>query len=226
MKKFFSLFLTFLLIVFFMPINAQIKLGLQSGINLADFNAEPSQAGYETSMRTGFMVGGIFNYDFTPIIGLQVEPAFIQKGASLDISTIQEGMNIEVEGTFSANYFDIPFLLKASFGNQQVRPFILAGASIALLLGDIKINIDKVIADGMDVTNLIPGEAKEQIQKAKSSDFVLNFGGGVLFPVGEVDIIIEGQYNLGLKDVKDEPNDNSKIKNKGVQFKVGVLFSL
>jgi hypothetical protein len=135
-------------------------------------------------------------------------------------------MNIEVEGTFSANYFDIPFLLKASFGNQQVRPFILAGASIALLLGDIKINIDKVIADGMDVTNLIPGEAKEQIQKAKSSDFVLNFGGGVLFPVGEVDIIIEGQYNLGLKDVKDEPNDNSKIKNKGVQFKVGVLFSL
>ncbi len=225
MKKFFFLFLGSLMIIFIIPTNAQIKLGLQSGINLADLNFDPLLSDYETSNRTGYMIGGIFNYEFTSVLSLQVEPTYIQKGASLDISIVEDGMNIEAEATYSANYIDIPVLLKASFG-KSVRPFLLAGTSIGLLLGDVKINIDKVTANGQDVTSHIPGEAKEHIQQSKSLDFLLNFGGGVEIPVGEVNIIIEGQYNLGLSDINDEPNDNTKIKNKGIQLKAGVLFSL
>jgi len=65
------------MIIFVIPTNAQIKLGMQSGINLADLNIDPLPSDNETSNRTGFMIGGIFNYDFTSILSLQVEPTYI-----------------------------------------------------------------------------------------------------------------------------------------------------
>jgi len=226
MKKFFLLSLTFLLAFFVLPINAQVKLGLQAGVNLADISMDPTPTGLETSLRTGLLFGGILNYNFSPLLSLQVEPAYIQKGAAVDASMTEDGVNIKIEATFSANYVDIPVLLKASFGNQQIKPFLLAGASVAFLLGDVKLNIDKATANGQDVTNILTKEQKEQIQKSKSTDFVLNFGAGVLIPIGQADIFIEGQYNLGLTNVNDEPGDNTKIKTKGIQIKAGALFSL
>ena len=226
MKKFFLLSLTFLLAFFVLPINAQVKLGLQAGVNLADISMDPTPTGLETSLRTRLLFGGILNYNFSPLLSLQVEPAYIQKGAAVDASMTEDGVNIKIEATFSANYVDIPVLLKASFGNQQIKPFLLAGASVAVLLGDVKLNIDKATANGQDVTNNLTKEQKEQIQKSKSTDFVLNFGAGVLIPIGQVDIFIEGQYNLGLTNVNDEPTDNTKIKTKGIQIKAGALFSL
>jgi opacity protein-like surface antigen len=227
MKKFFVLLLASLLTFLVSPTDAQVKLGLQAGINLADVSVDPLPTGWETSMRTAFMVGGIFNYNFSPILSLQAEPAYIQKGAAVDATTTEDGMNIKFEATYSANYIDVPVLLKASFGNEQVKPFLLAGASVAILLGDVKITIDKATVGGQDVTSQIPSSDKEQTQKGKSTDFVLNFGGGVMIPVAQqVDIFVEGQYNLGLTNVNDEPNDDTKIKTRGIQIKAGALFSL
>ncbi len=226
MKKSFSILLTFLLAFFIVSANAQVKLGLQAGINLADVNVDPLPQGYETSMRTGFMAGGILNFNFSPLLSLQAEPAYIQKGAAVDISATENGANIKAEGTYSAKYLDIPILLKASFGNQQVKPFLMAGVSVAFLLGDVKLNLDKITMNGQDVTSQVPSDQKEQTQKGKSIDFVLNLGGGVSIPLEQVELFIEGQYNLGLTNVNDEPNDDTKIKTKGIQIKAGALFPL
>ncbi len=227
MKNIFIILLASLLTFLVSSINAQIKLGLQGGVNLADVNADQLPTGWETSTRTGFMVGGIFNYSFFPILSLQAEPAFIQKGAAIDATTTENGVNIKFKATYSANYIDVPVLLKATFGKGPVKPFVLAGASIAFLLGDVKLTLDKAtLADGQDVTSQIPSSEKEQIQKGKSTDFILNFGGGVMIPVGPIDIFIEGQYNLGIQNINDEPNDNTKIKNKGIQIKAGALYAL
>ena len=226
MKKFFSILLTFLMSFFIMSANAQVKLGLQAGINLADVSVNPLPQGYETSMRTGFMAGGIINFNFSPILSLQAEPAYIQKGSSADISGTENGVNIKAEGTYSADYIDIPVLLKASFGDQQVKPFLMAGISVAILLGDVKLSLDKITMNGQDVTGQVPSDQKEQIQSAKSTDFVLNLGGGVSIPLEQIELFIEGQYNLGLTNVNDEPNDDTSIKTRGIQIKAGVLFPL
>ena len=222
MKKFFVLVFVSLLAFFVSPISAQVKLGLQAGINLADVSIEDLPTGWETSIRTAFMVGGIFNYSFSPILSLQAEPAYIQKGAVVDATETEAGMTITYEATYSADYIDIPVLLKASFGNEEVKPFVLAGASVAFLLGDVTVTVDKATAGGQDVTNQIP----EQTLKGKSTDFILNFGGGVMIPVGQVDIFVEGQYNLGLTDVNDDPDFESEVKTRGIQIKAGALFAL
>jgi hypothetical protein len=209
---------------------AQVQLGLQAGANLGNITMDPTQEGLELGTRTGFMFGGMLFYRFSPILGLQVEPAYVQKGATADMSLTVLDYPAKIEATFTADYLDIPVLLKASFGDGPVKPYLLAGATIAFLLGDTKLEMDKVIVtiDGRDedITSEIPSDEREEKVETKSTDFILNFGGGVLIPLGQVNIFIEGQYNLGLTDVNDEPDDITEIKTTGIQIKAGVLFPL
>ncbi len=228
MKKYFTLLL---IVAAFTSVSlAQMQLGLQAGANFGDVTLEPSQEGVETGMRTGVLFGGVLFYSFTPMFGLQVEPAYVQKGATVDQSFTEDDMTIKIEQTLSANYLDIPVLFKASFGDGTVKPYLLAGATIAVSLGDATFEIDKATVDGEDVTNQIPSDEREEKVKVKSTDFILDFGGGVIIPVSKVNIFIEAQYNLGLSDVNDEPqspdDEEVTIKTKGFQIKAGVLFPL
>jgi hypothetical protein len=226
MKKFFAVF--FILAALTSVSTAQVQLGLQAGVNFADVSLDPIPEGVsvETSMKTGFLFGGVVFYSFSPILGLQLEPAYIQKGAKVDESYTEEGITFKTEGTLTADYIDVPLLLKASFGEGSVKPYLMAGASVAFQLGDVEIELDKATLNGEDVTNQIPSDLKKQKVESKSPDFLLNFGGGVLFPLGKVNIFIEGQYNLGLVDLNDEPDDDMEIKSKGIQVKAGVLFPI
>ena len=204
---------------------AQVQLGLQAGANFANVTLDP-EMDFEIGTRTGLLFGGILFYSFSPVLGLQVEPAYVQKGASIEQTEIEEGNTIKIEATLAADYIDIPVLLKASFGDGPVKPYVLAGASVAFLLGDAMLEIDKATLNGDDVTSQIPSDEREQKIETKSTDFILNFGGGVIIPLGQVNIFIEGQYNLGLTDVNDEPDDITEIKTTGIQIKAGVMFPL
>lgn len=204
---------------------AQVQLGLQAGANFANVTLDP-EMDFEKGVRTGLLFGGILFYSFSPVLGLQVEPAYVQKGASIEQTEIEEGNTIKIEATLAADYIDIPVLLKASFGDGPVKPYVLAGASVAFLLGDAMLEIDKTTLNGDDVTSQIPSDEREQKIETKSTDFILNFGGGVIIPLGQVNIFIEGQYNLGLTDVNDEPDDITEIKTTGIQIKAGVMFPL
>ena len=222
MKNLFLLTLIVLLTLFIPPLDAQVQIGLQAGTNLADVTLDNAPEGVETGMRAGFMFGGMLFYSFSPVLGLQVEPAYVQKGAKVDIS----GTGYKMEQTLTADYIDIPVLLKASFGDGPVKPYLLAGASIAFSLGDAKVEFDKLTINGQT----IPSNQSDDTLKVKSTDFILNFGGGVIIPLGQVNIFIEGQYNIGLTDVNDEPStpgeEDITIKTTGIQIKAGVLFPL
>ncbi|HVO76167.1 MAG TPA: porin family protein [Ignavibacteriaceae bacterium] len=226
MKRIIFLSILFISAISFMQVNAQIKLGVQGGVNLAGISMDPEESGFDTGTRTALVLGGIINFDLSPLLSLQAEPSYVQKGSSVDITQIQNGINIKGEGNISINYIEIPILLKVTFPTPQIKPFLVGGASVSFRAGDAKLTLDKVTGNGQDVTNLIPAEDKEQTMKSKSTDFVLNFGAGLMIPVSLLDIFIEGQYNLGLTNINDESNDDTKIKNHGIQIKAGLLFSL
>ena len=226
MKNLFLLSLIVLLTLFIPPLNAQVHLGLQAGANLADVTMDPTQPGVETSIRTGVVFGGILIYSFSPVLGLQVEPAYVQKGAVVDESQTVEGLTLQTKATLTADYLDIPVMLKASFGDGPAKPYLLAGASVAFLLGDAILEIDNVTINGQDITSMIPSDEREEKLETKSTDFILNFGGGVVV----YNVFIELQYNLGLLDVSDEAPEPGEvditIKTTGFQIKAGVLFPL
>ncbi len=226
MKKLSLLSLIFLLALFIPPLDAQVQVGVQAGVNLTDIKTDLTQEGFKTAFRTRFLVGGMLSYNFLPMLSLQVEPAYVQKGAAVDSSWTENGATVKAEATFSANYFDLPVLLKASFPSGFVRPYLLAGASVAFLLGDAKRNIDKVTWAGQDVTSLFSSNEREKTVKIKKTDFILTFGAGITIPISLFNLFIEGRYDLGLKNVNNEPANNTEFKTRGIQIKTGIMFPL
>ena len=106
----------------------------------------------------------------------------------------------------------------------------MAGANIGFPLDDTKVTINNLTVNGEDFTEFIPSEVIEQNLKNESIDFGLNFGAGISFPLGAIDMFFQAQYNLGLTDLNDEaPQEGVQqdvIKNRGFQVTAGVLFSL
>ena len=66
-----------LLIAFAAPASGQIRVGLVSGASLADYRSDDNA---EHSMRTGFAIGGVVDFELTDMVGLRLEPMYIQKG--------------------------------------------------------------------------------------------------------------------------------------------------
>lgn len=209
-----------------LPVSAQVELGIQGGTQLGDVSLDPSESGVETSMKAGLLVGGVLYYGFTPMLGLQIEPAYVQKKVGINFTMIEDGANFEAEGTINSDYFDLPVLFKVTLGEGPVKPYLMTGITLAFLLGDNKLELEKITVNGIDVTNMVPANEREEKLDTKSTDFILNFGGGIKIPVGKFSIFLEGQYNLGLTDVNDDPDSEQKINTRGLQIKAGALFPL
>jgi len=233
MKKLFLLSGILLLALLIKPLNAQVQIGVQAGINLTDINMDlTTQEGFNTAMRTRAIMGGIITYNFSPMLSLQLEPAYVQKGATVNFPYSEGGFTADVEVSVSANYLDIPILLKASFLDGPVRPYLLAGGSVDLLLGDAKINVEKASINGQDVLDLIPPDEREQTLELKNTDYILSFGAGITIPLSLFELFIEGRYDLGLTNVYEAPVDATtvipinELKTTGIQIKAGLLFTL
>lgn len=231
MKKIATVLIMVATLLFATNVMAQVQLGLQGGVNLGDISLDPTPTGTSTGMRTGVMFGGVLFYSFSPTLGLQIEPAYVQNGATEDYSETDGGHTYKMEGTVKADYIEIPVLLRATFGDGPVKPFITAGAAVGFVLGDVTAEGDKYLIDGVDVTSLVPSDQRTDTLMTKSTDFMLRFGGGVIIPVDHVNIFIEGLYSLGLTDINDDPDNTVNgtvmtVKTRGIQIKAGVLFPL
>lgn len=226
MKRLLLFVFAFIFISSFYNSNAQVQIGVQGGINLTNVKMELSQPGFESAMRTRGIFGGILTYNFSSILSLQFEPAYVEKGAKVNFTTEESGYTVNIESFVSANYFDLPILLKAALPYGPLRPYVLAGGSIAFLLGDAKMKIESAYVNGQDVISLVPAELREQTLNLKKQDYILCFGGGVTFPLALFDLFIEGRYDLGLGNINNEPGDQTEIKTTGFQIKAGLLLSL
>lgn len=223
MKKVVIAVSVLLLMCFVIPAMGQTQLGVIAGLNLANISLDPSD-GVDLSNRTAFGVGAVAAFPLSPMFAIQLEPTYMQKGAGADFT---EG-NEKYETTIKADYIDVPVMAKISFGESTTKPYIMAGPYIGFLLS-AKQKLDKATVDGQDVTDQIPSSEREQDIKdfVKSTDFGLNFGAGVSFPMGNNSLFLEAQYSLGLSDINDDPDDpDTKIKNKGIQVKAGIMFPL
>jgi hypothetical protein len=227
MKKLFLLSCIFLLAFLIRPINAQVQIGVQAGVNLTDINMDlTTQEGFNTAMRTRAIMGGIITYNFLPMLSLQAEPAYVQKGADANFSIIETGFNVDIKANISADYIDVPILLKASLPMEFIKPYLIAGGSVAFLVGDAKLRVDGASINGQDVISLVPDSLKEETLLLKSTDYILCFGGGVTIPIGLLEIFVEGRYDIGLTNINNDPTDDTEFKTTGVQIKAGLLFSL
>lgn len=208
---------------------SQIQIGPAGGVNLGGMSLTPDAAGRTTNFKPGFSAGAVIIYNFSSMFSLQVEPAYVQKGALIKTAMTDVGFILELKETAEINYMDVPLSLRVSFEGETVKPFLFAGMNISFPVEDLKVTIDNLIVNGEDFTHLIPADQIEQKIETKKIDYGLNFGAGISFPVAITDLFFSIQYNLGLSDLNkeqvDQNEENIKLKNKGFQVKTGILFT-
>lgn len=210
---------------------AQFQIGPLVGGNLSGVRINPDVQGRNTNYLARLTAGVAIIYNFSSMFAVQLEPAYTERGASIYSAQTENSLILEIEQSIKMNYIDIPVLFKLSFDGEFIRPYLLAGGNIGFPLENkTKLKIDKVIANGQNVIELLPGDVIEQELKNESTDYGLNFGAGVSFPLGIIDMFLQAQYNLGLSDLNDEtpPEGVEKdiIKNRGIQVKAGLLITL
>ncbi len=206
MKKVFTLL--FVLSIFSIMSFAQMQAGLKAGLNLANLSGD--DAGSPDS-KTAFAFGGFFAYQFSPMFAIQPEIYYSMKGATDNMTF--EGATVDITYTF--DYIEIPLLLKFMIPIQgsNIKPAIFAGPHVAIN------TTAKVKAE-------YQGDSQEEdIEDFKSSEFGLQFGGGVGFPVGKGELGFDIRYIMGLSTIFDVEGDPD-VKNSVINFNLYYAFSL
>jgi len=214
------------LIIFLLAIlgsaEAQIKIGLIGGVNVAEVKVIAEDADEISPLKTyGF--GGILEINLIKNLSLFLQPMYIRKGG------IVGGSEYRPEMEWNMSMLEIPVLFKCDFGNK-LRPYFLAGPEIGIIFNsEITSEIDGITFQG-DFNPV-----------TRQFEFGLGFGAGISFQISMVSIFLESRYSLGLSDLTKggifevsagpitfdgtvDPEDQAY--SRGIQFFTGLIVPL
>jgi hypothetical protein len=210
-----------LLIASAAPASGQIRVGLAGGASLADYKSDDNA---EHSMRTGFAIGGVVDFEFTEFVGFRLEPMYIQKGGNGEDASVQQ------KATLESSMIELPVFATLTWG-EGIRPYLLAGPTVAVMLAsDIKGEISGIPVQG------------DMMEVTERFELGFGFGGGFSHSFERVDLFIEGRYVWGISDMMkggqvpltsgafsidaDFDDDDDWYKHRGTQILAGFTVSV
>ncbi len=178
-----------LLMLFVMPVAAQINLGARAGINLATIS-ESDDLGGDFKIRPGLNLGAVAEYMVMDPLGIQVEFLIDQFGAVYKEKGTFDWGSIDEKTKVRANVLSIPIMAKYTYPlDEQMTLYGLLGPNLGLLLfgkakGEEKVwdvKIDEPITD-----------------TCKRFDLGVVLGAGVQMPFNNYNVFVDLRYILGL----------------------------
>lgn len=205
------------LILFFAgSLQAQFRLGIAGGINMANLNADR-----ETARLWTWGSGLSLEYYVSDKIAIRAEPMFLNKGGTIEGKS--NNPRIEVELT----YLDVPILFKYDL-NKPEDAYIIAGPSIGY------INTSEL---GIELNNRIFKADIKDISEKLDIGAVIGVGINIPFYLGTM--FLETKYQIGFTNIPKngsftaEWNDieidgemdekESSFKTNGLQFMLGYM---
>jgi hypothetical protein len=226
MKKLGCLFLAILSFTLVLPASAQLRVGIVGGLNIANIDAEIQNQPADVNSRSLFGIGGVVDLPLGRTMSLRFEPMYLQKGIGTTELAVQPGVEYKIK----SSCLELPLFLKVEFGNT-VRPYIMAGQSIGILLSsDIEATVSGITFKG------------NSVDATKTIDVATACGAGISYPIGNTTIFFESRYFWGLTNtVKggsiemtagavsqsiDWDKNTDKIENRGLHLMAGVTVPL
>lgn len=226
------------------PFKLGLRVGLSSSsvsedIMVPDFGIDDMDLTVERKRTSDFTGGGFLEYWFSRSLALQLNVLYLQKGVRIDTdfegSTFEPsiGQNVNIFGTtkqsLNLTYLSFPLMAKFALGGGNpgaARPFIMAGPEVGYLLSAETSDFEGefhayVPAQGGGAAEITESgtDVKDDIE---SLDYAVNLGAGIIFPLGQTSIFLDGWYSLGLSTVNKE-GENS-VKNNVVTLNLGLMF--
>ena len=183
---------------------AQPVFGLRAGLNIASLTGEDDMDNYGSKL--GFHAGAMMQYPVGGNVILQPELLYTMKGGTFELEFV--GKN-EITGT--ANYIEMPLLVKynVEMPSIKIQPYI--GASIGyLLVAEIE---NKNTLLGVTTTS-----TKNVIDDMEALEAGLNFGADVIVMQN---MMVGLRYNMGLTEIVKK---DTKFKNNVIMVNLGFLF--
>ncbi len=250
MKKMYTTFLVIATIL--VSINtigfSQTKVGIRGGLNLAnvsedfggtesfDFEGLPLQITLSQTSRTTFNLGGFVEYWFSPMFALQINLLYNQKGfvieGDLSETIIEQGIPISVtvnaEETIKLSYLSFPLLAKVAFGESNFKPYIVAGPELSFLLSadDYAEATSEAEAQGIQVGPYTVNQEEDISEFIESFEFALDFGAGLSYSFGTIDVFADFIYSLGITKINTEDFADEDIKNQVIMINLGIMYTI
>ena len=188
---------------------SQTGLGFEGGINIGDISIAGIQQ--TTSGRTGLTVGAFADIGITRNFYIRPGLRYVMKGFSWSNGA---GTNF----TDKLSYLEIPAMLKVSFPLTEVKPYIMAGPTLGIMLTASQDQVNAQQTQNFDASSIY-----------ETIDFGLYFGTGIDFHVANrMDMFFGGGYSLGLTNIHKSQNNVQTFtkKNYGIQVTAGMKFGL
>ena len=217
--------ITFLLTRNLVYSQISIRWGLDAGMNFGN-QTNTFFGNDDKASRVGFVVGGLGEIRIADFLYVQVEPRYIQKGAKQVnhfVFTSNAGIGTEEDNLLKLGYLEVPALLKARFGDGNLKPFVFAGPNIGFLLS-ASVESDGYSAHHQQLfTHIV--DIKNQY---KSLDIALDLGAGAEYQVSPaVSFLLDARYSYGLSDLNNVGGSfDPTMKSYGIGIVLGALFSL
>lgn len=171
--------------------------GLRAGLNLSNYDGD-----YEMDSRIGFHAGMMMQYNLHPMLILQPELLYTQRGAQ-DEGTVA-GIKTELKHTL--HYLELPIFLKLDLGegNLKFQPYL--GPELRYLIAAKY----KAKAGSVEQSGDINGLADLDFGLGIGLDFVFN-----------TNMLFGARYSLGLANIDD---GDDEIKNNSFMINLGFLY--
>ena len=201
-KRIIGFLLLALMIASMGQMNAQVRLGVKGGLNIATVHF--SSDVLNTDNVTGFQVGPMIEGSL-PLVGVGFDAAILYAQKGLETKTVG-GEKTSLKN----DYIDIPINLKWKLGIPLAKLYFSVGPYAGFRVGGEKFW-------------KIPGSMLDQV-KAKNFNAGLNFGSGVEL-VSHLQVGFS--YGLGLTDnysLEAPSLSKSDGKNRGWLVSAAILF--
>ena len=173
---------------------AQPVFGARLGMNMANVSQKNIK---NNETRLGLNAGAMIQYSIAENVIFQPEILYSMKGMNIDLPT---------NPYKSANYVEIPMLVKYSVNlpNMKIQPYI--GPAIGMLLSakSGNDNFDNDFKDDME-----------------SFEYGLNLGADVVFMKS---FMVGMRYDMGLSNVWKDAPDDYEVYNRVIMVNIGYLF--
>ncbi len=174
----------------------QFSFGLKAGANLARFDTDGGYSDAEYGSLTRMGGGVVLSVGLSPVLSLDTDLLYMQKGLQWDAGYEQSGVYYSSEEELKLAYAVISPMLKIGGRRDAVSPYFLAGGEVGYLL-DARSNSVSWMANPENAsTNEY--DIKDMLEEVALG---LVFGGGIDIPTSGATVFVEGRYVLGLSNI-------------------------
>jgi len=195
---------------------AQPAVGIWGGLNRAHLSGDaPEDAGYQN--RLGLAAGVVGEFNLTRDVKLSLQPMYVQRGTRIaydlqDYDEPHDSLDVKL------NYFSLPVMIKVISGNGKT--YVSSGLDFGVLMQAELADLNREGA-ARDIKNLL-----------QDFDVAVNFGFGVMLPVGSPLLTFELRYSQSLLNLsKTGENTESaalpeRFRSTGLQLLAGLLIPI